>query len=248
MNNVGKNTIIEGDVEIGENVEIGNNCIIRSHPESKIIIDNDTVIEDFVFIGHKSKRDFLGKDVSFDNSKIKNFILGNEITIGEKSVIRSHSVVYTNVKIGKRFNSGHNVLIREHTEIGDNSVVGSGTIVDGYVKIGNKSQIQSNCYISQSVRIGNGVFVAPNTSFYDNKKIILHTKFDLEGPIVEDYVRIGGSSVILPGVKIGKHSLIGSGSVVTKNIDEKTLAFGNPANVSRKMTEEEIEVYLKHLK
>ena len=51
--------------------------------------------------------------------------------------------------------------------------------------------------------------------------------------IIEDYVFIGVNCVILPGVKIGKNSIIGAGSIVTKNIPENSVAAGNPAKVIR---------------
>lgn len=144
--------------------------------------------------------------------------------------------------IGRKLRTGHNVLIREHVTIGDKCVVGTRAILDGYIKIGNNSMIQSQCYISQSVRIGNGVFIAPGCLFFDNKKIILGQ--GLEGATIEDYVRIGGGTKILPGIRVAKYALIGAGSVVTKNIPSKAIASGVPAEIKDFQTDEELKIYV----
>lgn len=221
-----KNSAISKDVHTGENVYIGDYCIL----------------------GHPTKKSTIGKDVTLDSLRTKGFIVGAGTRIGNNSVIRSHSVIYNHVVTGNNFRTGHGVLIREHTSIGDNVVIGSGAILDGYISIGDGSQIQSNCYVSQSVIIGKNVFIAPGTNFYDNKKIILDVGQDLAGAVVEDYARIGGSCVILPSVKIGKYAFVGAGSVVTRDVPDKSVAYGNPAIVKRKLTEKEIKEYIDSLK
>ena len=60
---------------------------------------------------------------------------------------------------------------------------------------------------------------------------------------IGENVWIGSNSVILPGVRIGKNSVIGAGSVVTKDIPERVLAFGNPCRVIRKIDEHDDVFY-----
>lgn len=212
-----------------------------------VVLSNCKVGE-FCIIGHPTKKEITGADITSESTDVKKFLVKDGVSIDDNGIIRSHSIIYNNTRIGKNFRGGHRILIREHTTLGDNVTVGSGAIIDGYVKIGNNSQVQSNCYIAQSVSIGNGVFIAPCVSFYDNKKIILNVKNDLDGAVVEDYARIGGGSVILPGVRIGRFSLIGSGSVVTEDVPEKSVAYGNPAKIVRKLTKEEIDEYLNSVR
>lgn len=57
-----------------------------------------------------------------------------------------------------------------------------------------------------------------------------------------------GWNIILPGVKIGKNSVIGAGSVVTKDISENVVAVGNPCRVLREINERDMEYYYKDLK
>lgn len=248
---IGKN------VELGKNIEIGYGSFI----EDNVTIENDVIIGRYSIlhadsyvaegtnigshcvIGHPTKLQLQKNDFSAYSPKVIDFIVNDDITkIGRGSIVRSGSAIYRHVIIGRKFRTGHNVLIREHTKIGDNCVVGTNTVLDGYIKIGDHSMIQSNCYLCQTVSVGKGVFIAPGCIFLDNKKIILG--MGLNGAKIGDYVRIGGGSKILPGVKISNYSLIGAGSVVTKDLPEKSVAWGNPAQIRRKLDENEIQMYI----
>lgn len=90
------------------------------------------------------------------------------------------------------------------------------------------------------LRIGTNVFIAPNVQFYTAQHPL-----DLEErakhigdarPIkVGDDVWIGGGCIIMPGVTIGSGSTIGAGSVVTKDVPQNSVAYGNPCRVQRKL-------------
>jgi len=230
---------IEAGAKIGKNVEIKPFAVVLSGA----VIEDDCIIGDHCIIGHPTKLQVQKADFSATSPKVASFIVEEAVTrIGEGSIIRSGSIVYQHVKIGKRLRTGHNVLIREHVSLGNNCVVGTQAVLDGYVKMGNRSMVQSQCYITQSVTIGKGVFIAPGCIFLDNKKIILGK--GLAGIIIEDYVRIGGGSKILPSITLGKHALIGAGSVVTKDIPARAVAYGVPADVKRFQSEAEIKEYL----
>jgi UDP-3-O-[3-hydroxymyristoyl] glucosamine N-acyltransferase len=94
-----------------------------------------------------------------------NVILGNRedgvVAIGENSLIRSGTVIYSNVKIGKNFRTGHNVLIRENTEIGDDVLLGTNSVVDGNCKIGSRVKAQTNVYVTAYTLIEDDVFLGP---------------------------------------------------------------------------------------
>ena len=94
---------------------------------------------------------------------------------------------------------------------------------------------------SGKITIGDNVMIAPNVSFYTVDHPIhpsdRSTYLEQSKPItIENNVWIGGNVVILKGVTIGENSVIGAGSVVTKNIPKNSLAFGNPCKVVRKIT------------
>ena len=255
MFRVGKDVEVGRKVEIGfgayvgDKAVIGNNVKIGSHTLilSGSIIRDNCIIGSYCIIGHPPKMVLQKVDFSATSPKVKGLMIKDPTTsIGESSIIRSGSTIYKNVVIGKKLRTGHNILIREHTRIGDNCVVGTQAVLDGYIEIGSKSMIQSQCYIAQSVRIGSGVFISPGCMFFDNKKIILGE--GLNGATIEDYVRIGGSAKILPGITIGKYALIGAGSVVTRSISSKAIAYGIPAEVEGFQTDEEIKKYVNSIR
>lgn len=90
------------------------------------------------------------------------------------------------------------------------------------------------------VKIGDNVFIGPNVTIttaghpigYKKRNQGLEYAYEIE---IGDNVWIGANVVINPGVKIGNNTVIGSGSVLTKNIKENTIAFGNPCKVQKEI-------------
>ena len=100
------------------------------------------------------------------------------------------------------------------------------------------------------VVIGNNVQIAPNISIYTAGHPIhpdsRNSGYEYGIPVaIGDNVWIGGDVVILPGVTIGSNSVIGAGSVVSKDVPEWVAAAGNPCRVIRAVTEEDRKFYYK---
>ena len=236
---IGSEAYVDDDAEIGSNVSIGRFAEVLSGA----VIGDNCVIGGRCIIGHPSKLELQRADFSAASSRVSDLIVKAPVTkIGAGAIIRSGSVIYRHVVIGERLRTGHNVLVREHVTIGDHCVVGTGAILDGYISVGSNSMIQSNCYITQSTQIGNGVFISPGCAFFDNRRIILDE--GLERTTIQDYVRVGGGTTILPGITLGKYALVGAGSVVTKDVPPKAIAYGAPAKVKGFQTDEEIQKYV----
>ena len=117
----------------------------------------------------------------------------------------------------------------------------------GYnIYVGDNFYANTNCCILDcaKVTIGNNVLLGPNVGIYTPEHAF-NTIERSEGyeralPIeIEDNVWIGGNVTILGGVKIGSNSIIGAGSVVTKDIPSDVIAVGNPAKVIRKISEKD---------
>lgn len=87
-----------------------------------------------------------------------------------------------------------------------------------------------------SITLGNNVVIGPDVCFFSasHNYTYLTLPDTANNIIISDNVWIGGRTIILPGVKIGTGSVIGAGSVVTKNIPEWSIAVGNPAKVIKK--------------
>jgi maltose O-acetyltransferase len=116
----------------------------------------------------------------------------------------------------------------------------------GYnIHLGNQVFINYQCIAldTMPIYIGNRVFLAPNVQLYSaTHPLDAHVRsvqqLEYGKPIyIEDEVWIGGGSIILPGVRIGARSVIGAGSVVTKDIPPDSLAVGNPARVMKKLNQ-----------
>jgi len=155
------------------------------------------------------------------------------VEIGNNSLIRSGSIIYKNVKIGSKFKTGHYVLIRENTLIGNNVVVGTLSVIDGNTNIGNNVSIQTGVYIPINTLIEDDVFIGPHAILTNDKYMInpqvYSKKPELKGPIIRKGSRIGAGAIILPGIEIGEYSIVGAGSVVTKNVPPYSVVVGNPA-------------------
>lgn len=181
---------------------------------------------------------FYGKKEIGKNSVIQdNVIIGSSddgtIEIGENAIIRSGTVIYSGVKIGKNLRTGHNILIRENTEIGDDVLVGTNSVVDGNCKIGSRVSIQTNVYITTYTVIEDDVFMGP-CAVTTNDKYMMYGGAELKGPIIKKGAKIGANSTILPGIVVGEGAIIGAGSVVTKDVKNKEVVAGVPIKVLRR--------------
>jgi acetyltransferase-like isoleucine patch superfamily enzyme len=149
--------------------------------------------------------------------------------IGAGGLIRSGTVIYAGTSIGDRFQTGHGALIREDNVIGDDCSVGTHAVLEAGNRVGDGTRIHSGCFLEHTT-IGSRVFLAPNVVFTDDPHPMCPRYLDcVLGATVEDDVSIGANATILPGLRIGAGSLIGAGSVVTKNVDAGTVVAGNPA-------------------
>lgn len=149
-------------------------------------------------------------------------------SIGDGATVRSGSIIYADVEIGRDFVTGHNVLVREGVEIGDHVVVGTNTVIDGEARIGSHVSLQTGVYVPPETTIGDHVFLGPH-AVLTNDPHPVRTAEDLDGPTVEDHVSIGANATILPGVTVGERAFVAAGSVVTTDVPPETLAVGVPA-------------------
>ena len=115
-----------------------------------------------------------------------------------------------------------------------------------FIEIGEGTFINYDCIILDAckVKIGKQVLIGPRTCIYSATHPIYAPVriegYDISKPvIIGDNVWIGGNVVVNPGVTIGECSVIGAGSVVTKDIPANVIAVGNPCKVLREITEED---------
>jgi acetyltransferase-like isoleucine patch superfamily enzyme len=170
-------------------------------------------------------------------------IIGNSddgvTVIGDNALIRSGSIIYSNVKIGNNLKTGHNVLIREKSELGDNVLIGTNSVVDGNCKIGSNVSVQTDAYITAYSNIEDDVFIGPRVVTTNDKYMVYGTK--LIGPTIKKGARIGANATLLPRVVVGTEAVIGSGAVVTKDVPPGVTMVGNPARILKGKAKQYVE-------
>lgn len=139
-------------------------------------------------------------------------IIDDSVNIGEDAKIWHFTHISKNVKIGNRVIIGQNVFVGED------------------VIIGNGCKIQNNVSIFKGVILENDVFISPSVVFTNVKKprAFIEQKNNFKKTLVRKGATIGANSTIISGLTIGEYSMIGAGSLVTKNIKSYKLAIGSP--------------------
>jgi maltose O-acetyltransferase len=114
---------------------------------------------------------------------------------------------------------------------------GSGCLVE----IGDNSGIGVDCHVPANIRIGNDVMMGPDVLIigrnhrFDDVNIPMRLQRFKDAPpvVIEDDVWLGARVIILPGIRIGRGSIIGAGAVVTKDVPSFAICAGNPARVKK---------------
>ncbi len=153
------------------------------------------------------------------------------------------------LSIGEDVKFGNNVKLSVFVNlygcsIGDNTKIGAFVEVQKNVLIGKNCKISSHTFICEGVTIEDDVFIGHSVVFINdtypratNEDGTLQTEADwrVEPIHVKKGASVGSGSTILSNVTIGEHSIIGAGSVVTKDVPPNTIVAGNPACVLRKI-------------
>jgi len=153
-------------------------------------------------------------------------------TIGDGSVLRSHTVVYAGNVIGRNFQTGNKVNIRESNEIGDDVSIGTLSVVEHHVKIANRVRIHTQAFVPEFSVLEEGAWLGPNVVLTNAKyPLSPGAKDQLAGPVIRRGAKIGANSTILPGVVVGEDALVGAGSVVVRDVPAGAVVVGNPARI-----------------
>lgn len=210
------------DLEIGKGTFLGAN--VRFH--GIVRIGPGSVIGDNVIIGHPPYEQlFKFQQRLLENNEDRWPTYPVQPTvIGNRSVIRSGTVIYAGVRIGDEFDCGHNVLVRSGSTIGNRVYAMSGTQIHREVEVGddvrlfgflcNRSKVCSRASV-----LGSLVHV------YDVREGG-HLE---ESPTVDEGAVVGMGAVVVGGVVVGKDAFVAAGSVVTCDVAPGVFVYGIPA-------------------
>lgn len=146
------------------------------------------------------------------NFKIHPLAEVQTMNIGDGTVVWQFCVILRGAVIGKNCNINFNVFI-------ENDVI-----------IGDRVTIKPGVQVWDGLRIGNNVFIGPNVTFTNDlvPRVEVYPKKFLP-TFIEDGASLGANATIIAGNSIGRYSLIGAGSVITKPVPPFTVWYGNPA-------------------
>jgi UDP-2-acetamido-3-amino-2,3-dideoxy-glucuronate N-acetyltransferase len=147
--------------------------------------------------------------------------------IHESSYVDEPCVIGTGTKIW------HFSHIMKHCRIGDNCNIGQNVVISPDVVIGNNVKIQNNVSVYTGCILEDDVFCGPSMVFTNvvNPRSHVIRRDEYKTTLVRRGASMGANSTIVCGVTIGRYAFIGAGSVVTHDVPDYALLYGNPARI-----------------
>jgi UDP-2-acetamido-3-amino-2,3-dideoxy-glucuronate N-acetyltransferase len=156
-------------------------------------------------------------------------------------VIHPTADVSPGAALGRGTKVWHQAQVREGAVIGQNCILAKGVYVDFGVRIGDNVKIQNGSSVYHGVTLEDGVFVGPHVVFTNdvlpravNPDGSLKSDADWEvaATLVREGASIGAGTAVVAGVTIGRWALVGAGAVVTRDVPDFGLVYGNPARLA----------------
>lgn len=252
---IGGSATILGGVTIGKNAIVGAGAVVTKDVEpNTIVVGNPArVLRKITAEDSKKFQEELAKQKDVNKSEFDKMIAGQWYNAMDYSMLKlrqennKKTEAYSRITINtlsykdrmakaivKEFGENANIIPPFTCDYGCNVKVGNNTVIN-----------HSGVFLdTNEINIGKHALIGPKSGLYG----AIHP-FDVEARNegiekaktinIGDGAWLGGKVTVVPGVSIGKHSVIGAGSVVTKDIPDDVVAVGNPCRVIRKITEDD---------
>lgn len=252
---IGGSATILGGVTIGKNAIVGAGAVVTKDVEpNTIVVGNPArVLRKITAEDSKKYQEELAKQKDINKSEFDKMMAGQWYNAMDYSMLKMRqennkkTEAYSRITINtlsykdrmakaivKEFGENANIIPPFTCDYGCNVKVGNNTVIN-----------HSGVFLdTNEINIGKHALIGPKSGLYG----AIHP-FDVEARNegiekaktinIGDGAWLGGKVTVMPGVSIGKHSVIGAGSVVTKDIPDDVVAVGNPCRVIRKITEDD---------
>jgi len=154
--------------------------------------------------------------------------------------VHKSAYIEKDVQIGKGTQIWHFSHIMKGTRIGKNCKIGQNVFIDRKARIGNGVKIENNVSVYKKVILEDNVFCGPSAVFTNviNPRSAYPRKLsEYRATLVKKGTTVGANATIVCGHTLGRYAFIGAGAVVTRDIPDYALAYGNPAKVKGWMCE-----------
>jgi len=155
--------------------------------------------------------------------------------MSEEYFVHESSYVDDGAIIGKGTKVWHFCHVMSGAQIGEKCVLGQNVFIGGKAKIGNNVHIQNNVAVYDQVTLEDHVFCGPSMVFTNviNPRSEIQRKDEYLPTLVKRGATIGANATVVCGHTIGQYAFVGAGSVVTKDIPDYALAYGNAGKIAR---------------
>jgi len=232
--------VVESDAVIAGSAMIGEFAVVHSGAVigDDAVIHSHVIVEAGVEVGDATEvlpGSHLGRVPKAVGAVAREPTFQERLKIGPGCSIGTNAVIYYGAEIGSETLVGDGASIRELCQVGSHCVIGRHVTLDRAVEIGDQTRVMDKAHLTGEMRIGRDVFIsALVVSTNDNSFGKAGYSDDMLGPTVEDEAMIGAGASLLAGVVIGRAAIVGSGAVVTKDVEPESLVLGVPARpVSR---------------
>ena len=219
---------------LGDGVRIGAGVRFGAY----VVVHDGTVIGDGCEVQDGA---ILGKPPKLSRHSSARREAPPPLVLGAGAVVCARAIVLAGAEIGEGAILGDQSFVRERARVGAGSVIGRGSAVDNDVVIGERVRIQTDVYITAFSEIENDVFVGPGASTTNDDTMSRHgPEYGLRGARLRRAARVGGGTVLCPGVEVGEEAFVAAGAVVTRDVPARAVVMGVPARAVREVSDTDL--------